>query len=106
MGCICNSFAGYIVEKVGQVLNRYETDASFSRIDDKDLIYIPKCYLMWKVRCVDLEYVWSRLPAIYQEDIDLLKARPCVEHCVGGDGDCWEGCIRKRDCYMCMYGEK
>lgn len=100
MGSIWTRLLRNGVERVGNVIQRYEVDASLAGIDDWNLMLIPKSFLMSKVRCVDLEMVWHRLPEYYQSDEDLIKCRPCVEHQLC-EGDVVDGCIRRRDCRLC-----
>lgn len=102
MGCVWTILENYVVRKVDAVISRYEIDGSFRAINDEDLMYIPKFYLMRKVRCLDLENVWYRLPRVYKEDVDLLGCRPCTSH-LSLEGDVIDGVIRRRDCYMCRY---
>lgn len=102
MGCVWTILKNYVVRKVGVVISRYEDDGSFREISDEDLMYMPKSYLMEKVRCLDLEDIWCRLPKIYKEDVDLLGCRPCVTH-LSSEGDVIDGVIRRRNCSMCIY---
>lgn len=91
------------VERVGDVIRRYEVDGTLVGINDSDLMFVPKSFLISMVRSVDLEMVWHRLPLYYQLDNDLIKCRPCTEHDLVG-GDTVDGCIRRRDCKLCRYG--
>lgn len=100
MGCVWSKVISYVVERVGDVIQRYEDRGSFEGIEDVQLMFIPKSYLMCKVRTVDLELVWFRLPKFYREDVDLIGCRPCLDHYVRS-GDVVEGCIRRRDCVIC-----
>lgn len=102
MGCIWSAYLCYVVDRVGSLLRRYEVDRSFAGIDDDDLVYFPKLYLMYCVECLQLEFIWHRLPKRYQEDIDLIRCRPCLGHSVV-EGDTIDGFIRRKDCYMCRY---
>jgi hypothetical protein len=103
MGCVLDRVLRYIVERVGCTIERYEAEASFSGIQDTDLKYFPKCYLMFKVRSVDLEFVWKRLPKVYQEDAELLQCRPCLKHYAVEEGDWTNSVFRKKDCFLCRY---
>lgn len=107
MACILSEvIIKFVVGKVGEVMNIYERDMSFSRIKDRYLVFFPKHFLMYKVRSVDLEFIWNRLPEYYKNDIELLNCRPCLEH-YDVDGSMWnmsvENVPRRKDCYLCKY---
>lgn len=97
-------FLRFVVNKVGEVITCYETDASFARLEEKDFIFIPKLYLMYRVRSIDLEMVWTRLPKAYQDDEELLVCRPCLKHySVEEACDIHSGIPRRKDCTLCVY---
>lgn len=98
MGSIYSLYIRNVVEKVGSTLLQYEMDSSFANIPENDLLFIPKSYLKYKVRTIDLEFIWRKLPVVLQEDDDLLKYRPCFKHYVL-DGDY----IARKDCKLCAY---
>lgn len=100
MGLIPFLFSKRIVEKVGSVINRFETDNSFTNIPDSDLIFIPKAYIYSKVSAEELESVWRRLPISYQNDSDLLAGRPCQVHFTQ-----YNQCVRRRECLLCKYDD-
>lgn len=98
MGSLYTTLVRCVVEKVGTLLLRYESDCSFANISDNELIFMPKSYLKCKVRPLDLEFIWRRLPDCIQRDEELSKYRPCFKHYVL-DGDY----ISRRDCLLCRY---
>lgn len=107
MGCtLSDMLIRSIAEKVIDLMDCYERDFSFTGIEDKDLVYFPKKFLMHKVRAVDLEFVWHRLPECFRTDEDLLQCRPCLKH-YGLEGVSWSTYIdsvpRKKDCSICKY---
>lgn len=100
MGSIWSRIVRNVVERVGNVIHQYEVDGSLAGVNAWNLMFIPKSFLISKVRCIDLEMVWHRLPKYYQVDEDLIKCRPCMDHQLY-EGDVVEGCVRRRDCRLC-----
>lgn len=101
MGSVYAAFVRHVVEKVGTILLQYEADSSFGNVSDEELIFLPKCYLKYKVRSIDLESIWRKLPEFLQDE-DLSKCRPCFKHYVS-EGDVVGGCIPRKDCLLCTY---
>lgn len=70
----------FIINKVWDVMQRYEEDSSFKNIKNYELCYLPFEYYLEKVKPLDLADVWFKLPLKYRNEERLQKKLPCFEH--------------------------
>ena len=68
------------VNKVFDIIKRYENDMSFENIKDYEIVFLPQEYLKECVRPQHLMNVWLKLPKKYRNDVTLQRKLPCLEH--------------------------
>lgn len=69
-----------IVQKVGEVILKYDNYPSLIDFNTNDLKYFPLDYLIKRVSAIELQSVWENLPEPYKANKELQLRLPCLKH--------------------------